>query len=200
MEKIFFFLALYIYHTCAMAQGYKPMRYKNYYASAQTSLLKGAADEYTTIGAFAEGGKYIKNNFSAGAGAGFINFQNSKKAIVLYLSIEKNIGANKRKLFFYGKPGIAFAWKPVIQLQEMAVTEYWKKRPGLYLQAGSGIKWMVGRHNFFISTGLCTTGYTIYAKEYPVPVDPYNPFIEAAIMHKYQLTFTKLIFNAGFTL
>ena len=66
------------------------------------------------------------------------------------------------------------------------------------MQAGAGIKWMVGRHNFFISTGVTKAAYSIYTTEYPVPVDPYNPFVENPVSHQYKFKFARLAFNMGF--
>lgn len=181
----------------SFAQQKKAAWYKNYWIGINTSLLRGAEDEKTTIAAFADIGRYAKHNFMFGAGAGFINFQNNRKATVVYGYAEKNIVDKNRKLFFYTRPGVAFAYKPLMQVQEINRFEFWKKSPGLHLQAGAGIKWMVGRHSFYISTGFSKTTYSIFTKEYPLPVNPYDPFTESAIIHKYEFAFNKLIFNMG---
>jgi len=181
------------------AQQKKSDWYKNYWIGINTSLLKGSEDEKMTVGVFADIGRYAKHNFMFGAGMGFINFQKDKKATVVYGYVEKNVGNENRKLFFYSRPGIALAYKPVMQIQEIDRFEFWKKSPGLYFQAGGGIKWMVGKHSFYISTGFSKTTYSIFTKEYPLPVDPYDPFTENAIIHKYEFTFNKLIFNMGLT-
>ena len=199
MKKSVLLYYMTLLFSVAFSQQQKQPWYTNYRVGANTSLLKGSADEYTTIAAFADAGRYLKNNFLIGAGGGFINFQNNKKVTVVYSYIEKNIGGNKRKLFFYAKPGAAFAYKPAVQLQSLDRNEYWKTVPGFHLQAGTGIRWMIDRHSFFISTGLSKTGYAIYTKEYPVVVDPYNPFVENAIVHTYKFAFNKLQFNIGFT-
>ena len=191
-------LCLFCNSACSFAQQKKAGWYKNYWVGVNASLLKGTEDERTTIAAFADIGRHAKHNFMFGAGTGFVNFQNNKKASVIYGYAEKNIGDKNRKLFFYSRPGIAFANKPVMQVQEISRFEYWKNNPCLHLQAGGGIKWMVDRHSFYLSTGFSKTTYSIFTKEYPVPVDPYDPFTEAAIVHKYEFVFNKLIFNMGF--
>ncbi|MGF2414151.1 hypothetical protein [Ferruginibacter sp.] len=185
--------------TGVFAQQKKSGWLKKYWIGINTSLLKGSEDEKMTVAAFADIGRYVKHNFMFGAGTGFINFQNDKKATVIYGYAEKNVGNNNRKLFLYTRPGIALAHKSLMQLQEIDRFEFWKKNPGLHLQAGAGIKWMVGRHSFYISTGFSKTTYSIFTVEYPLPVDPYDPFTESAIVHKYEFAFNKLIFNMGLT-
>jgi hypothetical protein len=182
-----------------IAQQKKGKWYNSYWLAVNTSILKGTEEEKSTIGVFADVGRFVKHNFMVGAGAGFVNYQKDKKVTVVYGYLEKNIGDKNRKIFFYSKPGIAFAYKPTVQLQTIDRFEYWKTKPGLHFQAGGGIRWMVGRHSFYISTGFSKVTYSIFTKEYPLPVDPYNPFIEDDIVHKYEFGFSKLIFNMGLT-
>ncbi len=172
--------------------------YDSYWLNVNTSFLKGAASDYSGIAAYIAAGRYIKKDLLAGAGVGFVNFKDNSNALMVYGSFEKDIIGKNRRLFFYAKPGLAFANKPTIQLEGIDRNEYDNARPGFAVQAGAGIKWMVGRHNFFISTGVTKAAYSIYTTEYPVPVDPYNPFVENPVSHQYKFKFARLAFNMGF--
>ena len=185
--------------TVASAQQQKNSLYKNYHFGINTAILKGSGEEKATIAAFADAGRSIRHNFIVGAGAGFLDFQNEKKATAVYAYGEKNTGGKNRQLFVYVKPGLAFAYQPQMQLQNIDRFEYFKRENGLFIQSGVGIKWMVNRHSFFLGTGVSRLSYKIYSKEHPVPVDPYDPFMEAAIVHQYKFVFSKLLFNMGFT-
>jgi hypothetical protein len=68
------------------------------------------------------------------------------------------------------------------------------------MQFGTGIMWKVKRHSFLLSAGYNITKYSIITKEYVVPVNPYNPFIDAPIFHNYKLSYTNILVNIGFTL
>lgn len=173
--------------------------YDKYWVTASTSFLKGAASDYSGIAGYFAAGRYIKKDLLAGAGVGLVNFNDNNDALLLYGSFEKDIMVKSRSLFFYAKPGVAFANKPIKQLEGIDMNEYDNARPGFAVQAGAGIKWMIGRHNFFISTGVTKAAYSIYTTEYPTPVDPYNPFVENPIKHQYQFKYARLAFNMGFT-
>lgn len=197
MRRLFFILLICCSCFAGSAQTKKHW-YDKYWLSASTSILKGAASDYTGIGGYGALGCYIKKDLLAGAGVGFINFKDDNNALMLYANFEKDIIVKSRRLFFYAKPGLAFANKPAKQIAGMDRNEYDKARPGFSAQAGAGIKWMVGRHNFFISTGITKAAYAVYTTEYPIPVDPYNPFVENPITHQYKFNFARLSFNMGF--
>jgi hypothetical protein len=95
---------------------------------------------------------------------------------------------------------MALPSKPKEQLTTVSRFDFEKTKLGMYLQGGVGIRWMVNRHRFFISTGLSKTTYGFTAKQFTVPVDPYNPLYEEAILRQYKFAFTRMQFNMGFTL
>lgn len=197
MKQFIFLLCMFLCCNTVAAQKHKKW-FDNYWLSVNTSLLKGASSDYSSIAGFAAVGRYIKKDILAGAGVGYVNFKDNNNAVMVYGSFEKDIVGKKRSLFFYAQPGLSFANKPIKQLEGIDGNEYNTSKPGFAAQAGAGIKWMVGRHNFFISTGILKTTYSIHTTEYPVPVDPYNPFVEEPIAHEFRFKFVKLSFNMGF--
>jgi hypothetical protein len=171
----------------------------NYWIASNISLLFDTDYKGTGIGI--EAGRYLKKGIAVGMGYNFLQLNNTNKVNVLQATIEKSIGDKKSKLFFFAKPGIAFAKNQKLQTTKYTNLEYYKSKAGFNLQVGSGIRWMINRHSYFLNAGYNFTNYTLYTKEYQsVPVDPYNPFFEDAVVHTYKLNFTKLIISIGFTL
>jgi hypothetical protein len=185
--------------TQTSAQQKNRNKLQKFWIGASTALLNGTANKKLGTAFFIDAGLFLKHNYMLGIGGGAINFDEKRDATIFYGYAEKNIGNNKRKLFFYAKPGITLPSKPKEQFATISRFDFEKAKLGMHLQSGVGIRWMVNRHSFFISTGFSKTTYSFTAKQYTVPVDPYNPFYEEAIIHQYKLAFTRMQFNMGFT-
>jgi hypothetical protein len=200
MRNFILILVLLLCFVATIAQQKSESGIHKYWAGISTALISADAGKKLGTVFFVDAGIFARRSFMFGGGGGIISFADDKTATVLYGYVEKNAGNDKRKIFVYAKPGIAFANKAEKQIERIGGgLAYYKKQPGLHLQGGVGIKWMVKRHSFFISTGYARTAYNIFAKEYRAPVDPYNPFKEEPIIHKYELTFGRLLFSMGFT-
>jgi hypothetical protein len=201
MKKYILLLNVLITISCIAQQ--KNKWYDKYWAGANVSILFSSETNTNnsgiSVGANVDVGKNLKNNYKLGVGYGHLQFDAITKINTLTIYSEKSFTSKKRALFFFAKPGIAFAVNKLELANALSWFEYYKSTPGFQLQVGSGIRWMINRHSYFISAGYNSTKYKIFSKEYPVAVDPYNPFVDEPIVHTLKLHHTKVMVNFGFT-
>jgi hypothetical protein len=196
--KSFLFLVLF-FASIVNGIAQKKMQWtKNYWLSSNITLLFG--DEQNGTGVQLDVGRQFNKGIKTGLGYSFYQFNQFNKVNEIHLYAEKSIGKDKKQLYFFASPGVAFGNNPKEQLQKMSSYEFKKSSPGINLQFGSGIRFMVSRHSFFIRAGYSITKYALYGTEYPTPIDPFNPFYEDAIEHQYKLQYNKLNISLGFTL
>lgn len=192
MRKILFGLFLIFCNATLFAQQKK--WYDDYWVSANVNLL---FSQNNNTGGGMDFGKTIKNNYVIGMGFDVQQFNEIAKATTLHLYAEKFIKGKKRELYFFGTPGVAFSNNTEQHLQQISRFEYKKSIPGFHLHFGSGIRWMVKRHAFFINAGYGISNYKILANNYPIPIDPYNPFYEDVVVYQYKLQYQRVVISLG---
>ncbi len=169
-----------------------------YWVSASVSLLFG--NDKMGTGYAVDAGRNFEHGFKAGVGFGYLQFDAFKKATIFNAYLEKGIAFDKKALFFFAKPGIAIPIKPKEQANKISFYDYDNAKMGGNLQFGSGIRWKIKRHSYFINAGYNITGYSFTTKETIGFVDPFNPVFNETIIHKYKLSYTNILVNIGFTL
>jgi hypothetical protein len=195
MKKIF--LMMLIFPATCFAQQKKHW-IDNYWLSTNLSLLYSVQKRGTA--ASIDVGRNFSPGFKAGAGYSFLQLDENTNVDVISAYLEKSIDTKTKALFFFAKPGVAIPKKTKTIASKISPYEYDNKKNGLNMQFGTGIMWKVKRHSFLLSAGYNITKYSIITKEYVVPVNPYNPFIDAPIFHNYKLSYTNILVNIGFTL
>jgi hypothetical protein len=170
----------------------------NYWFSTNLSLLHSI--EKRGAGISFDVGRNINNICKAGLGYTFIQFDLNTQVDVVNVYLEKSIDAKRNALFFFAKPGIAIPKKAMVLADKISPYEYEGKKSGFNIQLGSGIRWKVKRHSFFLSAGYNKTNFSFTAIQFVQPVNPYNPFIDDPINHTYKLSYSNIIVNLGFTL
>jgi hypothetical protein len=196
MKKILLFF-LVLFPTLCLAQKKKSW-VKDYWVSTNLSLLHSI--EKRGAGISFDAGRNLKYGIKIGAGYTFLQFDLITKIDVINAYLEKGIDGKNNALFFFAKPGIAIPKKAKQIAVKYSPYEYEDKKNGLNLLLGSGIRWKVKRHSFFLSAGYNITKYSFTAKESVLAVNPYNPFVENPIIHIYKLSNNNVIVNIGFTL
>jgi hypothetical protein len=195
MKKII--LILLLLPTIIFAQQ-KKQWIDNYWLSTNLSLLFSTEKRGTAISV--DIGRNVKHNFKIGLGYSFLLLDVDTKVDVINAYLEKSINAKNNALFFFVKPGIAIPKKAEMLASKISPYQYEHKKNGFNIQLGSGIRWKVNRHSFFMSAGYNITNYSFTTKEYVQPVNPYNPFVEDAILHNYKWSYSNIFVNLGFTL
>ena len=170
----------------------------HYWVSANLSLLHSI--EKRGSGFCIDMGRNFKSNYKLGIGYSFLQFDEITKVNVVNVYLEKSINAKNNQLFFFAKPGITLPHHIKILAANKSPYEFYEKQNGYNLQLGSGIRWKVNRHSFFLNGGYTITNFSFTAKEFLVPINPYNPFADDPINHKYKLSYSNIIVNIGFTL
>ncbi len=179
----------------------KPTMLKNYWAGANINILYGMPK--TGVGFNINMGQKLKYGMNAGIGYGYNEFNDVSKVSIINLIIEKNFTAGNRSLFFNCKPGIAIPVRGKTQFDNFGSNwwgntyEYEKKKNGLNLQTNIGIKWLVGRHNYFLSAGYNITKYSLYGYEKTYDRDGN---VNGKLAHQYNLQNNKVMISLGFTL
>ncbi len=195
MKKIF--LMLLILPAACFAQQ-KKQWITNYWLSTNLSLLYSVQKRGTA--ASVDVGRNFSSGFKLGAGYSFLQLNENANVDVINAYLEKSIDTKTKALFFFAKPGIAIPKKTKTMASKISPYEYEDKKNGLNMQFGTGIRLKVKRHSFFLSAGYNITKYSITTKEYLLPVNPYNPFIDAPIFHNYKFSYSNILVNIGFTL
>lgn len=195
MKKII--LIIFILPSICFAQQKKHW-VDDYWLSANVSLLYSI--EKRGSAASIDFGRNFKHGFKAGVGYSFLQQNINTKVDVINAYLEKSIDTKRNALFFFAKPGIAIPKKSELIAAKISPYEYDTKKNGLNLQLGSGIRWKVNRHSFFLNAGYNITKYSIITKQYIMPINPYNPFVDDPIIHKYKWTYNNILVNIGFTL
>jgi hypothetical protein len=170
----------------------------NYWVSTNLSLLHSV--EKRGGGISFDIGRAIKNTYKAGIGYTFMQFDLDTKVDALNLYLEKSINTKKNALFFFAKPGISIPKRANLIASKFSQFDYVGKKNGFNIQLGSGIRWKVNRHSFFLSGGYNKTSFSFTSNQFLQPVNPYNPFVEDPIKHTYKLSYSNIIVNLGFTL
>jgi hypothetical protein len=168
-----------------------------YWLASSVQVLYG---QNTGTGVHVDIGKTIGQHFNIGMGYGYMEFNEIQKANLFSLYAEAFVKQRNTQLYAFIKPGMALAHKAKDQLATLSRWEFSKSNMGSNLQLGTGVRFMVKRHAFFIQAGYSTTNYSMHAKEYTTPVDPYNPFYEDPINHTYKLQFQKIVLSLGIRL
>lgn len=169
-----------------------------YWLSNNLSLLYTVENKAT--GASIDLGRNFKHGLKLGAGFGFIQFDENTKVDIVNAYFEKSIDSKNKALFFFAKPGLAIVKKAKSLSNKLSPYEYVNKKNGLNVQIGSGIRWKIKRHSFFLNGGYNVTNFSFLTKQFVIPVNPYNPFIEEPILHTYKLNYKNIFFSLGFTL
>ena len=171
--------------------------YKNYWAGGNIAFLLSTQSNAT--GFAINAGRNIKT-FKVGLDYQLIDFTTYTKVKIVSLYFDKSIQGKGKQLYFYAQPGLAFIANGKKDLSYISRYEYEGNKPGLNLQIGSGIRWMVKQHSFYLRAGYNATSYTLLANDYPVPINPYNPFKEDVVVHKYRKEYYKIEVRLGFNL
>ena len=124
----------------------------------------------------------------------------SRSATATVLAPDCLYASKNKALFFFAKPGLAIVKKAKSLSNKLSPYEYINKKNGLNVQIGSGIRWKIKRHSFFLNGGFNVTNFSFLTKQFVIPVNPYNPFIEEPILHTYKLNYKNIFFSLGFTL
>lgn len=195
MKKIL--IILFIFPCFCFAQQKKHWL-DHYWLSNNLSLLYTVENKAT--GASIDLGRNFKYGLKLGAGFGFIQFDENTKVDIVNAYFEKSIDSKNKALFFFAKPGLAIVKKAKSLSNKLSPYEYVNKKNGLNVQIGSGIRWKIKRHSFFLNGGFNVTNFSFLTKQFVIPVNPYNPFIEEPILHTYKLNYKNIFFSLGFTL
>lgn len=169
----------------------------NYWISSNASFLYSS--EKRDIGFSVDAGRNLKKNFKAGIGYSFIQFSSEKNVAVINAVLEKSIEAEKRALYFFVKPGFAFPLKPKVQVKNFSYYAFENSKPGLNLQLGSGIRWKINRHGYFLNAGYNISRYNFTTKQ-TVTYNLINNLQTETILHKYKIGYNKIMVNIGFIL
>jgi len=191
------FIILLIFPMICFAQQKKHW-VDNYWLSTNLSLLYSI--ENLGNAAAIDIGRSFKHGFKIGAGYNFVQFDEDTKVDVVNAYFEKSIDTKTKSLFFFAKPGIAIPKKAKILSNKISPYEYVAKKNGFNFQVGSGIRWKIKRHSFFLNAGYNITNFSFDTREFIMPVNPFNPFVEEPIMHNYRLNYKKIFMSIGFTL
>jgi hypothetical protein len=170
----------------------------NYWVSTNVSLLFG--NDKLGTGFAVDVGRDFKHAVKAGIGLAYLQFDSYKNATIINFYLEKSISSDKRDLFFFAKPGIAIPNRPKDQASKISFYEYKNAKMGGNLQFGSGIRWKIKRHSYFISTGYNFTNYSFTTKQTIGIVNPLNPSLAENIIHNYRLSYSNILVNIGFGL
>ncbi len=195
MKKLFIICTL-LFPTLINAQNKNWLN--KYWLSTNISLLY--SNEKKGTGFSIDAGRNFKYGLKAGVGYSFLQFAANKKVDIINAYLEKSIDVDKSALFFFAKPGIAIPNKPKIQVKEFSFYDYENAKSGLNFQFGSGIRWKIKRHSYFLSAGYNISQYEFTTKQSLRFINPLNPFETETIYHNYKLAYTKLFINIGFTL
>jgi hypothetical protein len=195
MKKIFIIIGFFI---SLSTNAQKKNWVDNYWLSTNVSLL--FSNEKRGTGMSIDAGRNFKYGIKVGLGYSFLQFDADKKADILNAYFEKSIDAEKRSLFFFAKPGIAIANKPKKQAEKISYFEYESAKTGLNLQLGSGIRWKIKRHSYFLSAGYNISQYSLITKESIKFINPINPDLIETVYHTYKWNYNKILVNIGFTL
>ena len=194
--KNIFLLILLLPNFCAAQK--KKNWINDYWFSTNLSLLHSIEKRGASLNF--DVGKNFIHNFKIGAGYSFLLLDLDTRVDVINAYFEKSIDTKNNALFFFAKPGIAIHKNTLNLASKISPYEYMGKKNGFNFQIGSGIRWKVKRHSFFLSAGYNFTNYSFTTKEYIQPVNPYNPFVEDAIIHNYKWSYSNILVNLGFTL
>jgi hypothetical protein len=172
--------------------------YDTYWIGANTSVHTGSG--YLDVGYGLNAGKKIKD-YRIGLDYQVLEFTAPSKAKIISIYLDKSIKDKKRELFFYALPGLAYPLNTGMQISDISNRfEYKGKDPGFNFQLGTGIRWNVKRHSYYLSSGFSFTKFKLKATEYPIAINPYNPFIENGIVHTYTKQYNKVQVKFGFNL
>ncbi len=195
MKKALIICALF-YSTLINAQNKNLL--DKYWLSTNISLLY--SNEKRGTGLCIDAGRNFKYGLKAGIGYGFLQFAANKKVDIINAYLEKSIEVDKRALFFFAKPGVAIPNKPKTQVKEFSFYEYENAKAGLNFQFGSGIRWKIKRHSYFLSAGYNISQFEFTTKQSLRFINPLNSFETEIIYHNYKLAYNKFLINIGFTL
>jgi hypothetical protein len=193
--KIILFCLCFLLSIKCIAQ--KKNWYNNYWGGANIGMLL-SVDKQSPNFALNLGRTF--GTYKVGVDYQFVEFTTSATAKMLSLYFDKAINGKRNQLFFYALPGLAFSIKGENTLRQFSRFSYKNYKPGFNFQFGSGIKWLVKNHNVYLCGGYSITNYKLYANEYPPVLNPYIPFVEDVIVHKYNLKYNKIQIKLGFQL
>lgn len=171
--------------------------YKNYWVGGNVAFLLSTESKAT--GFAVNAGRNIKS-FKVGLDYQSIDFTTYTRVKIVSLYFDKSIEGKGNQLYFFAQPGLAYISNGKKELSYITGYEYKGNNPGMNVQIGSGIRWMVKHHSFYLRAGFNATSYTLLANDYPFPLNPYNPFKEDIVVHKYTKTFNKIEVRFGFNL
>jgi hypothetical protein len=177
----------------------------NYWASANVSILLTASDYETntkTIGTgfTIEAGRNLLKKYRVGLGYSLIQLNEIDKIKTYNIYIEKFIKDKSRELYFFAKPGIACVANANEMISKVNRFELNKSKAGFNFQVGTGIRWKIKRNSFNLGAGYHLIKYSIVSNEYPIAVDPYNPFEQPLIKHTYKFEKSRVVINIGISL
>jgi hypothetical protein len=169
-----------------------------YWLSTNISLL--FSNDKRGTGLSIDAGRNFKHGIRLGAGYSFLQFDENKKVDIVNAYIEKSIDTDKRSLFFFAKPGIAMPNKAKTLASKISFYEYRDAEAGLNLQLGTGIRWKIKRHSYFLSAGYNITQYSFNTTEKLRFVNVFIPETFEEVIHNYKFSYNKILINIGFTL
>ena len=195
--KVKIILLCLVLFTTIQANSQSKKWYKNYWVGGNMAFL--LSTETKATGFAINAGRNIKS-FKVGLDFQSIDFTKFTRVKIVSLYLDKSIQGKKNQLYFYAQPGLAYIANGKKELSYISRYEYEASKPGMNLQIGSGIRWMVKQHSFYLRAGFNATSYTLLANDYPFPINPYNPFKEDVVVHKYTKAFNKIEVRLGFNL
>jgi hypothetical protein len=182
---------------CIKCTAQKKKWHNHYWAGGNVGMLLGVDKLAPNFGLNA--GRTL-GTYKIGLDFQLAEFSNTVSIKLLSLYFDKAINGKKNQLFFYTMPGLAYAIKGENSLRQISGFSYKKSTPGFNLQFGTGIKWLVKKHNVYLSGGYSTSNYSLFANEFPLILNPYNPSIEETVVHKYHFRYNKIQIKFGFQL
>jgi hypothetical protein len=182
---------------CVECTAQKKKWHNNYWIGGNVGMLLGV-DKLAPN--FALNAGRTLGTYKIGLDFQLVEFSNTATAKITSLYFDKAINGKKNQLFFYASPGLAYSIKGENNLRQISRLTYKNSKPGFNFQFGTGIKWLVKKHNVYLSGGYSITNFNLYANEYPTIINPYNPTIEETVVHKYHLKYNKIQIKLGFQL
>jgi hypothetical protein len=178
-------------------QAQKKKWYNNYWAGANVGLLLGNNNQSPNFG-YNAGRKVGKFQLGIDYQQSSVSTFSSVKIISAYF--DKSIKDKKNQLFFYVMPGISYLKDPKTNFTKFSSYQFKNSTPGFNFQFGSGIRWNVKNHSFYLSGGYSISNYSLFANEFPLILNPYNPSVEETVVHKYHFRYNKIQIKLGFQL
>ncbi len=173
--------------------------YNSAWANVNLSALI-VANNYLATGFTTEAGVMLSNNFKGGVGYSFLHFSKIEKINTYNIYLEKSIKDKSNEVFLFVSPGFAKLIKGQLLANSLSGYEYTKTKMGYDIKMGVGIRWMVKKIGFTLATGYEKVHYELITTEYPVAINPYNPFYEESVKHTLLFKKTRVFVKLGISI